>query len=69
METKEITLEELDELLLSGVEDGHYEPKGLFIAEDKQAHSFYAVDNSSGHAWLEEFSNIGECILWLIQQQ
>lgn len=40
-------------------------PRGLFLAHEGKV--WVAVDNSTGHAWTEEFSSLQEAVRWLGQ--
>ena len=40
-----------------------YAPRGLFLA--LEGRSWTAVDNSTGHAWTEEFRHKGRAVRWL----
>ena len=40
-------------------------PRGLFLAHEGKV--WVAVDNSTGHAWTEEFSSPQEAVRWLGQ--
>ena len=40
------------------------QPSGLFYAQDNG--TYIAVDNSTGDAWTEEFSNHDDCTQWLM---
>ena len=59
MEPQEITQAEAADLLASGFETGRYEPLGLFLVGEA------GIDNSTGHAWTEEFGTKAECLEWL----
>lgn len=43
-----------------------YEPRGLFYAETGAG--FVGIDNSTGHAWTEEFDTLPKCRAWLLQE-
>lgn len=40
-----------------------YEPEGLFYL--KAENKYIGIDNLSGNAWTEEFSNLKACMIWL----
>ena len=40
-----------------------YAPRGLFLA--REGRGWTAVDNSTGHAWTEEFRRKGRAVRWL----
>lgn len=63
MELREITQTEAADLLASGYETGRYEPLGLFYR--READLWVGIDNSTGHAWTEEFGTQAECLDWL----
>ena len=50
-------------ILDSGFESGKYKPIGRFIFRDKK--KFIGIDNSTGHAWTEEFDSKTDCLKWL----
>lgn len=43
-----------------------YEPRGLFYVEIGAG--FVGIDNSTGHAWTEEFDTLPKCRAWLLQE-
>lgn len=43
----------------------NYQPRGLFLARDGRR--WMAVDNSTGHAWTEEFKCRHKALHWLRQ--
>ena len=49
-EPKELSVEEVNALLLSGSDDGD---------------TVIGVDNSTGDAWTEDFPTLEECLAWL----
>lgn len=57
-------LAEADDLLASGYETGRYEPLGLFLVGEAGG-TWTGIDNSTGHAWTEEFGTQAECLKWL----
>ena len=63
MELREITQTEAAALLASGYETGRYEPLGLFYW--READLWVGIDNSTGHAWTEEFGTQAKCLDWL----
>lgn len=64
MELREITQTEAAALLASGCETGRYEPLGLFLVGEAGG-TWTGIDNSTGHAWTEEFGTQAECLGWL----
>lgn len=38
-------------------------PIGLFYLKEED--SYVGIDNSTGHAWVEEFESKDQCINWL----
>ena len=64
MEPQEITQAEAADLLASGFETGRYEPLGLFLVGEAGG-TWTGIDNSTGHAWTEEFGTKAECLEWL----
>lgn len=40
-----------------------YEPRGLFFLRDGD--KVIGIDNSTGHAWTEEFDSVDKCKRWL----
>ena len=64
MELREITQTEASALLASGYETGRYEPLGLFLV-GAAGGTWTGIDNSTGHAWTEEFGTQAECLDWL----
>ena len=40
-----------------------YAPRGLFLA--REGRGWTAVDNSTGHAWTEEFQRKARAVRWL----
>lgn len=62
-EPKELSVEEVNALLLSGSDDGDYKPLGLFYNWDGD--TVIGVDNSTGDAWTEDFPTLEECLAWL----
>lgn len=51
-------------LLSTGENGGPYEPIGKFIERDGDR--FVGIDNSTGHAWVEDFKTFSGCMAWLI---
>lgn len=43
------------------------EPHGLFYLEEDGV--FVGIDNSTGDAWIEEFPDMTECLLWLYEHR
>lgn len=41
----------------------HRGRRGLFVQEDGA--TYIGIDNSTGDAWVEEFPNLTECLMWL----
>ena len=39
------------------------QPRGLFYAYENE--TYVGIDNSVGHAWVEEFSSLRKCKEWL----
>ena len=37
--------------------------RGLFVEED--GGTYIGIDNSTGDAWVEEFPDLTECLMWL----
>ena len=64
MEPRTITQAEAADLLASGYETGRYEPLGLFLVGEAGG-TWTGIDNSTGHAWTEEFGTQAECLKWL----
>lgn len=46
-----------------GEELVRYSPLGLFYL--KEGVQYIGIDNSSGNAWTEEFSDLAACLMWL----
>ncbi|MBS6355418.1 hypothetical protein [Oscillibacter sp.] len=63
-EPREITKAEAADLLALGYETGRYEPLGLFYQQEDGG-AWVGIDNSTGHAWTEEFETQAECLEWL----
>lgn len=63
---KEITKQDFDALMGSArivAFSAKYEPRGLFyLREDGRV---IGIDNSTGHAWTEEFDCVDQCKRWL----
>ena len=57
MEIRMITKAEADDIIATR------EPRGLFYLDAGK--SFVGIDNSTGHAWTEEFGTKAECLEWL----
>jgi hypothetical protein len=55
---KQVTSDELKQIVETR------EPKGCYWAIDSDGR-FVGVDNTHGHAFTEDFDNIGDCIAWL----
>lgn len=64
MEPRTITQAEAADLLASSYETGRYEPLGLFLVGEAGG-TWTGIDNSTGHAWTEEFGTQAECLKWL----
>lgn len=64
---KEITKADFDALMASekpkAFGDSSYAPLGLFYLRDGD--TVIGVDNSTGHAWTEEFQDLDTCKRWL----
>lgn len=64
---KEITKADFDALMASekpkAFWDSSYAPLGLFYLRDGD--TVVGIDNSTGHAWVEEFKDLGTCKRWL----
>lgn len=61
---QEITQQAASELFAScDVNAGRYSPLGLFYL--KEGAQYIGIDNSSGNAWTEEFSDLAACLMWL----
>lgn len=61
---KEITQHAASDLFAScDRSGGRYCPLGLFYLKENA--KFIGIDNSSGNAWTEEFSDLAACIAWL----
>lgn len=41
------------------------EPLGLFYRHDYDTNVYVGIDNSTGDAWVEEFTDIRACARWL----
>lgn len=41
----------------------HRGRRGLFVQEDGA--TYIGIDNSTGDAWVEEFPDLAECLMWL----
>ena len=55
-------------LLTSGENGGNtmypvYRPMGLFYTKEQRV--YVGIDNSTGHAWTEEFKSRRQCLKWL----
>ena len=61
IEIREIKSEEAKAII-----DKH-EPRGLFYIKEKEVN--VGIDNTTGDAWVEEFSTKEECISWLNQER
>jgi hypothetical protein len=53
-----------------GKETGHKiietrAPKGLFFLKDVARQRYIGIDNTTGDAWVEEFSRVDDCFRWL----
>lgn len=50
---------------------GTRQPLGQFVVKDRssQGHTFIAIDNSTGDAWVEEFDELKYCIGWLCNKE
>ena len=60
----EITPQAASELFASCDRNaGRYSPLGLFYL--KEGAQYIGIDNSSGNAWTEEFSDLAACLMWL----
>lgn len=67
MKIKKITETELRKMLKSETKKG-YVPRGLFYLEDYNSAGnkvFVGVDNSTGDAWIEDFTSLEVCKEWL----
>ena len=53
----------VSQLLSSAEAGGHYEPRGRYMAKDKE--KWIGIDNTTGDAWTEEFSDAAACLAWL----
>ena len=51
-------------LLSTGENRKPYEPIGKFIERDGDR--FVGIDNSTGHAWMEDFKTFSGCMAWLV---
>lgn len=60
MEIRMITKAEADGIIATR------EPRGLFYLDAGK--SFVGIDNSTGHAWTEEFDTLPKCRAWLLQE-
>lgn len=66
LDIKEITTKEFDELMASATIRAFavkYSPRGLFFLRDGE--KVVGIDNSTGHAWTEEFNDLDTCKRWL----
>ena len=54
---QQVTQSEADEIIRT------YEPHGQFYLLDGD--TYVGIDNSTGHAWTEEFDTFEECKAWL----
>lgn len=63
---KEITKEDFDALMGSArivAFSTKYNPRGLFFL--REGSKVIGIDNSTGHAWTEEFDTVEQCKRWL----
>ena len=63
MDIKELTTGEEVRSLFSGNPPNH-RPLGKFYFTEDDG-KFYGVDNTKGHAWMEGFDSLDQCITWL----
>lgn len=61
MKIKHITREEASQIIETG------QPIGLFYEIDRDYHA--GIDNSTGDAWVEEFTTKEECFKWLNREE
>ena len=45
----------------------HRGRRGLFVQED--GGTYIGIDNSTGDAWVEEFPDLLECLMWLADKR
>lgn len=67
---KEITKEDFSALMGSArivAFSTKYEPRGLFYLRD--GNKVIGIDNSTGHAWTEEFDSVDQCKRWLMGEK
>lgn len=58
---KYVTQEEAIEII------EHRGRRGLFV--QKTGAGFVGIDNSTGDAWVEEFQDLPECLMWLADKR
>lgn len=63
MTPRELTRDEISELLRNKSKEGRYEPLGLFY--HRSGKSVTGIDNSTGDAWTEDFPSLETCLAWL----
>ncbi|MBR3972948.1 MAG: hypothetical protein IKJ99_03210 [Oscillospiraceae bacterium] len=45
----------------------HRGRRGLFVEE--AGNVIIGIDNSTGYAWVEEFQNLTDCLMWLVDKE
>ena len=61
---EKVAVEFVEKMILGAFETKGYFPLGRFVAEDA-AGRFFAVDNSTGNAWTEDFPSSDIAEKWL----